>query len=178
MFIFKRALSSLQSAWRAVCTTINNLRREYVVEQYLRSGAQFGDAAAQLFTGECTDLESARQHWAHFERKYASYGYRTIAPEEFIEYGAYGKALDHLLRVARLPEEVPVYHADGFQHKDAPGFKPLLEFAGERLSGWPHCHLNDHHDSAVGTTDGDCQLHGCAEQEQRDTQKRGSRWRF
>jgi hypothetical protein len=178
MFIIRRTLSSLQSAWRTACNMFNILRREYVVEQYLRAGALFGASAVALFAGECSDVESARRHWARYERLYAGYGYRTISAEDFIEY-AYGKSLDDLLRVKRSADETPVHHADGFREldKNAPGFAPLQDFAG-KLSAWPHCHLNDSHEPSAATVDGDCRLNGCREQGTKDKQVKRTRWRF
>ena len=44
----------------AACNMFKILRREYVVEQYLRAGAQFGESVVALFAGECSDVETRR----------------------------------------------------------------------------------------------------------------------
>ncbi|HEY9789465.1 MAG TPA: hypothetical protein V6D22_03635 [Candidatus Obscuribacterales bacterium] len=178
MFIIRRTLSSLQSAWRTACNMFNIMRREYVVEQYLRAGAQFGASAVALFAGECSDVESSRLHWAKYERLYVAYGYRTISAEDFIEF-AYGKSLDDVLRVKRVGDEAPVFHAERFNELDisSPGFAPLLDFAG-KLKDWPHCHLNESHEDEAATENGGCGLAGCRERRNKEKLKKSKRWPF
>jgi hypothetical protein len=178
MMLLKRALNSLRSAWGAVRTSFNNLHREYLVEQYLRAGAQFGDAITSMFIGECVDLETARLNWARYERHYAHLGYRTIAPEDFIEYGAHGKAIDHLLRVKRIENEPAVYHADNFDRFEDEGFGPLRDFSATTEEAGT-CALNGKAvNPTAGTDDGDCQLERCRLRALKEKQEHSRSWRF
>lgn len=171
---FYRVLDSMRDAWKAVCTSASNLRREYIVEQYLRAGTRYGNGLSRLFTGECVDLQSARQHWAHLERQYAAFGYRTVPTDEFVEY-AHGKVIDYLLRVSREPTETPVLYAEAAAMFDQFGFAPLLDFDSEHRE-WPNCAVAN--DSEGDVLDGDCDLIGCRRQQEKHKQERSGQWRF
>src|SRR5579872_7424400 len=105
MKIFGKIFSSVGGAWNAIGRHTAVLRREYVIEHYLRAGARFGDALAKLYIGDCIPLDAVRRRFAQFERRYAALGYRTIKLDDFIEYGAYGKSISHLLRIKRDASE-------------------------------------------------------------------------
>ena len=103
------------------------VRREYVVEQYLRAGALFGEALSYLYMGESVDFSKLRERWAMFERQYAALGYRTISVDDFIEYGGYGVLVDHLLRIQRRIDEPPVLHSEIFSMRYSGGFEPAID---------------------------------------------------
>jgi hypothetical protein len=109
------------------------VRREWVVEQYVRAGAVFGEALSYLYMGECVGFHSMKERWAKLERLYAELGYRTIPLEDFVEYGGYGKSIDHLVRVRRPDGEDAVFHAVTFAQNYAEGVLPPLD----------HPHLGD-----------------------------------
>ena len=118
------------AARRVVDTGLSHLgivRREYVVEQYLRSGALFGEALSYLYMGQSVDFEKFKQRWAMFERQYAALGYRTISVDDFIEYGGYGVLVDHLLRIRRKIDEPAVLHSDVFTARYSSGFEPAID---------------------------------------------------
>jgi hypothetical protein len=176
MKLIQRAFSSLTSAWKAMFRSFTNLRQEYLVEQYLRSGAVFGDAVSKLYTGGCVDLQAARRHWAHYERAYAELGFRTIAPGEFVEYGGFGKSIEHQLRVTRNPDEQPVLHAELIQHFNQDDYASLLEFGGQS-SDAPHCGLSS--TDATGDADAEtCNLPDCRIRNERSKQEAGRLWHF
>lgn len=141
MLIVTNVLCSLRSAWKALCRSARGLRREYIIEQYLRAGARFGDALGRLEMGECVPLDSMIKHFAKLERRYASLGYRTIPLQEFVEYGAYGRAIHNLLRVQRELGEAAIYHADRLQEEyRTNGLAPMTEFG--KNNNWLHCGLD------------------------------------
>jgi hypothetical protein len=107
------------------------VRREWVVEQYVRSGAVFGEALSYLYMGECVGFHSMKERWAKLERLYAELGYRTIPLEDFLEYGGYGKRIDHLVRVYRADGERAVLHSVTFQDRYAQGVMPSLDHPHE-----------------------------------------------
>lgn len=109
------------------------VRREWIVEQYVRAGAVFGEAISYLYMGECVGFHSMKERWAKLERLYADLGYRTIPLEDFVEYGGYGKSIDHLVRIRRDDGETALLHADTFARNYAEGVLPPLD----------HPHLGD-----------------------------------
>jgi hypothetical protein len=142
MIVLSTIVNSVRAAWKALCRSARTLRREYVIEQYLRSGAQFGDALNRLFMGECVALDDIKKRFGNFERRYASLGYRTIPLEEFIEYGAYGRSVHHLLRVTRDLGEPAVFYTDRLDEEHrANGFAPMKEF-GSKRDNWLNCGLD------------------------------------
>lgn len=124
-------LKCLTQAFRAIMRTVQRqiaiIRREYIVEQYVRSGAVFGEALSHLYMGECIGFHGMKERWAKLERSYAGLGYRTIRLEDFVEYGGYGKAIDHLVRIKRAGGEEPVLHADTFHQRYQQGMLPDLD---------------------------------------------------
>lgn len=124
-------MKCLTSAIRRMAASVKRrylaIRREYIVEQYVRSGAVFGEALSYLYMGECVGFHSMKERWAKLERSYAELGYRTIPLEDFLEYGGYGKAIDHLVRVKRTEGEEPTLHAITFQQRYAQGILPELD---------------------------------------------------
>lgn len=136
------------------------VRREWVVEQYVRSGAVFGEALSYLYMGECVGFHSMKERWAKLERLYAELGYRTIPLEDFLEYGGYGKSIDHLVRLRRADGEEPVLHAVIFQERYAQGIMPSLDHPHE---GDPAPRICDQDGSKKGKKKGggcDCDTHG------------------
>jgi hypothetical protein len=107
------------------------VRREWVVEQYIRSGALFGEALSYLYMGECVGFHSMKERWAKLERAYAELGYRTIPLEDFVEYGGYGKKIDHLVRVRRAHGESAILHAVTFHERYEQGIMPTLDHPHE-----------------------------------------------
>ena len=140
MKFIKNALAAVRSRWKALGDKTAHLRREYVVEQYLRAGAQFADVLAKLYLGECISIEKSRKRFAQCERRYAALGYRTVALDEFIEY-AYGHSIHHLLRIKRDQDEAPVYHADLIEQNYKEGFRPMQDFGGHERD-WMRCGLD------------------------------------
>ncbi len=119
-----------QAFWTFICAVRDQLaaiRREYIVEQYVRSGAVFGEALSYLYMGECVGFHGMKVRWAKLERLYAELGYRTIPVEDFLEYAGYGKALDHLIRVKRTDGEEAKLHAVTFQLRYEEGILPELD---------------------------------------------------
>ena len=139
--MFTAIKNALLAAWKAVRRSMRTLRHEYVIEQYLRTGAQFGDALNRLYMGECVDIADVKKRFAQLERRYASLGYRTITLDEFVEYGAYGRSLHHLLRVPRDLGEAAVYHADRLEAEYLEqGFASMRDF-GDKRANWLRCGL-------------------------------------
>lgn len=83
---------------------------EEVVQKYVDTGAEFGDAVSMIYMGECIGFEDLLKRWEDAERAYASLGYRTVSLDDFISYGGYGEEIT-ALQVARDEGEEPVYHA-------------------------------------------------------------------
>jgi hypothetical protein len=82
-----------------------------VEKKYVSAGAQFGDAVSYLYMGECIGFESMLNRWADWEQEYVERGYRTVALDDFIELGGYGKSIDHLLGQKLEENEEPIFHA-------------------------------------------------------------------
>jgi hypothetical protein len=131
MIGFKCISRALRRMAAAVARRYAIVRREWVVEQYVRSGAVFGDALSYLYMGECIGFHSMKERWAKLERLYAELGYRTIPLEDFIEYGGYGKSIDHLVRVRRADGEEALFHAVTFHERYAQGVMPTLDHPHE-----------------------------------------------
>lgn len=127
MFRFTCITRAIQAFARSIQRQIAIVRREYIVEQYVRSGAVFGEALSHLYMGECVGFHGMKERWAKLEQLYADLGYRTIPVEDFVEYGGYGKAIDHKVRVKRSEGEAPVLHAVTFQERYAQGILPELD---------------------------------------------------
>lgn len=127
-----RCITSAIRAFReAIASRWAVIRREYIVEQYIRSGAVFGEALSYLHMGECVGFQGMKERFAKLERLYADLGYRTIPLEDFLEYGGYGKAIDHLVRVKRAEGEEPILHAITFQQRYEQGILPGLDVPHE-----------------------------------------------
>jgi len=126
-----------------VATQFAMVRREWVVEHYVRSGAVFGEALSYLYMGECIGFHGMKERFAKLERLYAEYGYRTIPLEDFVEYGGYGKKIDHLLRVKRETGEEPIFHAVTFQERYEEGIMPTLDHPHEGAPTPRTCDKND-----------------------------------
>ncbi len=86
-----------------------------VEKRYVRAGAEFGDAASYLYMGECLDFRIHLLVWEDWEEEYAKRGYRTMPLDDFVEFGGYGKSIDHLLGKEREDGEDPIFYAKMFQ---------------------------------------------------------------
>jgi hypothetical protein len=131
MIGFKCLSRAFRRMYVAVAAQLAIIRREWVVEHYVRSGALFGEALSHLYMGECVGFHSMKERWAKLERVYAELGYRTIPLEDFVEYGGYGKSIDHLVRVRRTENEEAVMHAVTFQERYEQGIMPTLDHPHE-----------------------------------------------
>lgn len=126
--MFDVIIRAVNGALSNISTRAASVRKAVIVEQYIRAGARFGEALSYLAMGECVGFGRMKKRWADAERQYARLGFRTIAIDDFIEYGAYGTSIDHLVSVARAAGEEPVYHADVFEERYKAGFKPKIKF--------------------------------------------------
>lgn len=157
MLGISRFLRGLRGALSKAGAPFSYVRRQYIVERYVRAGARFGEAISYIYMGECIGFHSIRARWERFERKYASLGYRTISLDDFIEYGGYGKSIDHLLRITREEGESAVIHADVYEHRYQAGFKPAIDVPAMLEDGQPRCGqyvLPTTKDAAEGTNPG------------------------
>ena len=97
-----------------------------VEKRYLRAGAEFGDAVSYLYMGECLDFRIRLLVWEDWEEEYAKRGYRTMPLDDFVEFGGYGKSIDHLLGKEREDEEEPIFYAKIFQEVFPDGIPPII----------------------------------------------------
>ncbi len=98
-----------------------------VEKKYVLAGAQFGDAVSYIYMGECIGFESMLNRWSDWEKEYINRGYRTVALDDFIELGGYGKNIDHLLRQKRDENEVPIYHAQIYRDIYLGKISPIVD---------------------------------------------------
>jgi hypothetical protein len=160
--MFRFFIRAIDGLWSWLNTRSRFSHREEVVSQYVRAGAQFGEALSYIAMGECVGFHSMQRKWAQTEREYAKLGYRTLAVDDFIEHGGYGKSIDHLLRVERASAEPTVYHAEVFAQRYKDGFRPRIDFKSLLNDGSPQfgqIHLPTTRDAEVHVrpkSDDDC----------------------
>jgi hypothetical protein len=131
---FFRAVENL---WSWLSTRSDSVRREAIVENYVRAGGQFGEALSYIAMGECVGFDQMMRDWTALESAYAKLGYRTLSIDDFIEYAGYGKSISHLVRVERASGEPPVFHAEIFARRYKEGFRPKIDFKSLHDNGKP-----------------------------------------
>jgi hypothetical protein len=86
-----------------------------VVEAYQDAGAEFGDAVSHIYMGECLGFEALLSAWEKAEADYAAAGYRTLAVDDFVSIGGWGKEMPPA--VLRADGEPAVRHAPYYRQQ-------------------------------------------------------------
>jgi len=98
-----------------------------VEKRYMSAGAKFGDAVSYIYMGECEGFESTLKTWGNWEQEYAFRGYRTVSLDDFIEFGGYGRSIDHLLGQKREENESAIFHAKIYSDNYLGKVEPTIE---------------------------------------------------
>jgi hypothetical protein len=81
-----------------------------IVQRYIDTGLEFGDAVSMIYMGECIGFDKLLAKWEEAEQAYSDLGFRTLTLDAFVDSGGWGKELEGL-SVARDEGEEPVFHA-------------------------------------------------------------------
>lgn len=117
-------------------TKVRAILNEEIVERYVLTGTQFGDALSYIYMGECVGFDDLLKAYEEAEAAYVGLGFRTLSVDDFTDAGGWGMELRGL-RVPRDVDEEPILHAKYYRAHYLGRARPVIDFDRMMKDGQP-----------------------------------------